>query len=213
MTRYLLPVVGLFLLAAMAGCDDATEGEGFPPGQTGSQPTGGPDAALKVQDPLDATPFLADPCKLVDNQIVSQLGPFDPGKTDVNSEMAKKLTGPGCEWSAGSNFGLNIDLRINTVHQEFAAAGSKGIAGIYGGKESGLVDYLEPVVIEGHPGYPAADAGQDGDREKGDCTLYVGISDELTFKSSVLNEDDPSQACPAAHRIAAAVLDSLKKGS
>lgn len=212
--RMPLPLLVVVLISVVsAACDDGTVGgEPTSPPQNGSAPPNTP-AVPKVADPLDAGPFLSDPCKLVDDATIASIGEFDPGEADVDSPEAKNLIGPSCGWDGKDNFGLDLSVEIGTVHQRQAEPKYRGIAGIYGGKEAGLVDEFEPVEIAGHPGYPAAYAWLDGDRERGRCPLYVGIADDLTFTATVQNEDQPDQACPAAQKAAAAVLVSLKRGS
>jgi hypothetical protein len=215
-SRSLRVPVTLFATALIslvaAACDDGTVGgEPTSPPQNGSPPSS--PGVPTVADPLDAGPFLSDPCKLVDEATVASIGEFDPGEADVDSPEAKNLTGPSCGWDGKDNFGLDLSVTIGTVHQRQAEPKYRGIAGIYGGKEAGLVDEFEPAEVAGHPGYPAAYAWLDGDRERGRCPLYVGIADDLTFTATVQNEDQPDAACPAAQKAAAAVLVSLKRGS
>lgn len=206
-------LVIVLISVVSAACEDGTVGgEPTSPARNGSTPPSTP-AIPTVADPLDPGPFLSDPCKLLDDATIASIGQFDPGEADVDSPEAKNLTGPQCGWDGKDDFGLDLSVTIDTVHQREAERKYRGIAGIYGGKEAGLVDEFEPVEITGHPGYPAAYAWLKGDRERGRCPLYVGIADDLTFIATVQNESQPDQACPAAQRAAAAVLASLKRGS
>lgn len=144
--------------------------------------------------------------------MLSDIADFESGEPDVDSEHAKKMIGPSCDWGT-EDFMSEISLVINAVHSEHADKKYKGIAGIYGGKEAGLVDFLDPTEVPGHLGYPAVYAGQDGDREKGKCALHVGIANDLTFTVIVQSENDPTQSCPAAQKVAASVLERLKGGA
>lgn len=166
----------------------------------------------QVQNPLDVSRFLSNPCRLVGPRIISDIGDFDPGEPDVDSDHAKNLLGPGCGWDSKDRT-QDISLRIDTVHKAHAGKGLKGIDGVYASKEDGMMDYLQPIEFAGHPGYPAAIAGSQEDIAAGDCTVYVGIANDLVYLASVVNENSPDQACPAAQKVAAAVLDTLKKGA
>lgn len=171
---------------------------------------GGQGNVPKVTNPLDPGPFLNDPCKLVDDSIVAEIGDFQPGEADVTSDAAKNLIGPGCDWN-NDDYSRLISVIIDTVHQKHAAPGFKGLDGVYASHKEGR--YLEPVVIEGYPGNPAAFAGDLAKRDKGDCGLAVGIADDLVFNVTVLDENNPANACAVVPKVAGAVLDSLTKGA
>lgn len=208
---------GTILLAvALAGCSDGGDGDVFnPPGQTDQPPgtttsNGGQPNVPKVANPLNIEPFLTRPCDLVDDKTVAEIGEMQSPEQDVDSERAKRLVGPNCTWIAKER-GPDIGLEIHTVHRE---QGGLGIGGVYAGYEGGVLDYLKPVEIPGHPGYPAVFAGQDSDKELGVCPLSVGIADDLVIAMRVTNPDDPSQdTCPATLKVAASVLQTLKAGS
>lgn len=204
------PCVSLFsaiiVTVIAGGCAAETEGA---PSANQSSPGASASNVPQVENPLNAEPFLDRPCDLVDRAVLSGIGDFKAGKPDVNSEAAKKLIGPSCNWhSRGS--GLDVGLAISTVHRD---TGTGGIEGVYAGKEAGLIDRLKPVEIPGNSGYPAAFAGDNYDFERGRCPLTVGITNELAFTASVTSEGNPKEACSAALKVAASVLDTLKEGS
>lgn len=206
-------VAGLLLVAStVVGCtSDPGDGDPATPTQGGpSSPDGGQGNVPKVTNPLDPAPFLSDPCKLVDDSIIAEIGDFQPGEADVSSDAARNLIGPSCSWN-NDDYSQLISVIIDTVHQKHAEAGFKGLDGVYASHKEGR--YLEPVVIEGYPGNPAAFAGEIAKRDNGDCGLKVGIADDLVFDVSVLDENNPANACPVIPKVAGAVLDSLTKGA
>lgn len=210
--RPIVTAAGLLLtLSSLVGCNDEPGG-GDPtlPTQGGPSSNGGQATVPKVTNPLDPAPFLSDPCTLVDASVVSEVGNFGPGKPDVDSDAAKNLIGPSCSWES-DDYSRAIDVVISTVHQKHAKQGFKGLDGVYASHEDGK--YLEPVVVQGYPGNPAAFAGENGKRDRGECSFYVGIADDLVFRVGVLDESNPANACPVAPKIAGAVLDSLTKGA
>lgn len=210
--RLTVPAVkaGLLLVAiALGGCTPEADG-GDPPEKGKPSSDGNQGNAPKVTNLLDPSPFLSDPCKLVDDSIVSEIGSFQPGEADVTSDAAKNLIGPNCSWN-NDDYSHLLSVGIDTIHQKHGEPGFKGLDGVYASHKDGR--YLEPVVVQGYPGNPAAFAGEVAKREQGDCGLYVGIADDLVFTVSVLDEKDPANACPAAAKLAGAALDSLTKGA
>lgn len=201
------------LVGVVAGCSDTTDGTAQPPDL--AQPSGSsppPADNLTVQKPLDAESYLNRPCDLVGSQTVAEFGGLK-AMPDVNSDRAKNLTGPLCTWDSDDSDAPQFHVAIQVPTNEEAPEESKGIRGFYQGHEDGLTDYLEPVEIPGHPGYPAVFAGSDLDKEVGNCSLFVGITDTLTFVAGVTDRKNPSQACAGSLKVAASVLDTLKKGA
>lgn len=212
--RWAAAVLGAAVLVGLfAGCSDKDRGSPQPPGlsqpPSESQP---PVDNLGVKSPLNVRPFLDRPCDLVDKQTVAEFGKMK-AEPDVNSDRAKNLTGPLCDWSSDDLDGPSLSLAIQIPTNEAAPEGSKGIRGFYRGHESGLTNYLEPVQIPGQPGYPAVFAGSDVQKESGHCSLFVGVTDTLTTVIGVTIDNNYSEACAGSLKIAASVLDTLKKGA
>ncbi|MPY97802.1 MAG: DUF3558 domain-containing protein [Actinophytocola sp.] len=205
-----VPVLFAVLAVAFSAAACSEQTKGSPTGGAIVSPSAGDQVDVpQVEVPLNANPFLKRPCDLVEDSVLSELGDFQVPNEDVNSDAAKKLIGPRCNWHA-KNHGPDVGLAINTVHRD---NGTGGIKGVYDGKEAGLIDRLEPVKIPGNSGYPAAFAGGDDEFSRGRCPLAVGITNELSFTVSVTNRERPKQACSAVLKVAASVLDTLKKGS
>jgi hypothetical protein len=212
--RKAVPVLLVVLAGSvLAGCSDPLEEEGAQPSSTSPQGGGQKNGVPQVDNPLDATPFLRDPCSLVDNRTLAEFGTFGQGEPDVDSNHAKKLIGPSCTWYADDEFGVSAEVVIDTPHQKYADPELRGLGGVYSSKESGMIDYLQQVEIAGHPGYPAVIAGDKEELSGGRCVVYVGIANDLNIKTAFDKEGDPSQACAAAQKIAGAALNSLKQAN
>ncbi len=198
------------LMAAglVASCSEATPGDPYPSPATETQAgNGGNSDVPKVATPLDAEPFLDRPCDLVPETTLKELGFTEPGKPDIDSQEAKKLIGPRCSWfDKGSK-----DLAV-AVHTPKRDNGQGGLTGVYENHKLGIFNFLEVTEVPGHPDYPAVFSGTDR-RSEGDCSTFVGISNDLNFVASVNDRDNPTKACPAAQKVAAAVIDKLKKGA
>nr|WP_231104982.1 DUF3558 domain-containing protein [Haloechinothrix halophila] len=198
----------------VASCSDRTAGDPSVSGQEGGSTSGDSGAGSpdvpQVKEPLDAGPYLKRPCDVIANSVINSVGNMRPGEPDVNSDTAKKLTGPSCGWFPKGNERVQFSLLFETVHRD---NGTGGIKGVYKGKEVGLTDYVEPVDIPGHAGYPAAFSGSKDDQDKGECSLAVGITNNFLFSVHFTNWENPNQACPSALKVAASALDTLKEGN
>lgn len=208
LVRFGLAAIALVLVAA---CSSETGGSptstttGTGPSDQGAMASGVP----TVENPLDVGSYVDRPCELVDKKVVSSIGSFEPPESDTDSKAAKKLTGPSCGWFPMGS-GPTMSIVIDTVHRD---TGTGGMRGVYDGKEVGLIEYTQRKKIPGYPGYPAVVAGTSNEVSSGQCPLHVGVSDDLLVIITVTNDDKPNQACPAALKVAASVLDTLKKGN
>lgn len=135
------------------------------------------------------------------------MGYSEPGEADTDSRPAKELHGPTCHWYADDS---DIGVAIHTPNQR---NGNGGLGPVYAGKDSGLFSYVDPANIPGHQDYPAVFASADDQRGEGKCPVYVGIRDDLVFLIQSNYDAKPTEACPAALKAAAAVLDTLKGAS
>ncbi|MGH3951477.1 MAG: DUF3558 domain-containing protein [Pseudonocardiaceae bacterium] len=205
-----LPAAGLVAAGLLAGCSEATPGEPQPGSVTETRPDGGGNTDVpKVASPLDVEPFLAKPCDLVSESILGEMGFTKPGEADIDSKEAKKLIGPSCSWFAPDG-GPNMHVAIHTPKRD---NGNGGLASVYENKELGIFEFLTPTEVPGHPDYPAVFAGSKDYRAEGECTMFVGISDDLEFATGVKDRNNPAAACPAAQKVAAAVIETLKEGA
>lgn len=161
-----------------------------------------------VSEPLNADRYLSRPCDLIGRDSVKELGGQGAGEADVDSELAKNLAGPNCTWDTADGW---FDVTVGMVHRDKAADSLKGIAGIYA--ERDRIAEFKPIEIPGSAGYPAVIARETVNVEGGSCPIYVGISNDLTFIAGMTNRKNPDAACDESVKVAAAVLDTLKKGA
>lgn len=204
-----ISAVAISMLTAglLVACSDPTEGDPTPPlASSSAPPVDGNSNIPKVANPLNADPFMGNPCELVSNDVVVAVGDMKPGEPDTDSDMAKNLTGPSCAWFS-QDLGPSISLVFETVHRE---NGTGGIKGVYNGKESGLIEDFEPTEVVG---YPAAVVPIMPDDPADTCPLSVGIADDLLFVARVTDHGDPSNACAASRKVAESVIETLKKGA
>lgn len=201
------------IIGGVTSCSEVTGGSPQPsdqsqaPGQ--SQP---PTDDLAVGSPLDIEPFLNRPCDLVGKATVAEFGKMN-AEPDVNSERAKNLTGPLCSWRSDDVRQPRFNVAIHVPQSEAAEEHLKGIRGIYAAREDSTTDYFEPVEIPGHPGYPAVITGGEVDKTTGDCPVFFGVTDTLTVVASVTVHGNHPEACKGSLKVAASVLETLKKGA
>lgn len=197
-------------LSAVASCSDGSEpNAGGLPSSSNSLTVPPPVAYPKVQTPLDPSPYLDHPCRLVRMSALNVIAEFRRGEPDTDSTAAKKLTGPRCTWISKRIDGPDVTIAIDTVRREVADDGFKGIEAEYRSKESGDIDHLQPLAIPGHPGNPAVIAGKASRINNGSCPLAVGLTEDLTLTVIVIDRRDPQGACEDAQTVAAAALDTL----
>lgn len=202
-------VAAAAVLATLSGCQEGTAGSPRNPGQT---PTDEIPANLKVQHPLNIQPFLRRPCDLIDKKVIAALGEAE-GQPEVDTRRAKSGTGPLCEWDKAVLDDTNLAVVIQVPSNEAAEPHLKGIRGIYAANETQSDDYHEPVAIPGHPGYPAVFSGQNYAKEDGNCPLFVGVTDTLTVVVTMDIEDQYEKACEGSLKMAASMIETLKKGA
>ncbi|MGB3339801.1 MAG: DUF3558 family protein [Devosia sp.] len=207
-----LVVIGVVVLG-LAGC--TTRDAGTPTsGQVSSRstaPTGtGPSessmpsseedtyGAPRVESPLDATKFLADPCAVLTPVQLPTFGVSQPGRGDTEGEIAKTV-GPLCIWTADPE----VDSTISVAWQ---SGNKNGLADLYRLRDRW--EYFVETTVEG---YPAVFNSALDSRAEGYCTVSVGVSDALTFTASETGKLDADGACARAEQVAAAAIVTLKE--
>lgn len=196
----------------VTGCSSETAGE--PDGLVGSNSSVPPKDSsgekipdLTVSDSLNVDPFIDRPCNLVPKGVVDSFGGGKARKAE--GELADHL-GPSCTWELkrkGQLFRVSLGTKARGM-------GGRGLVEIYENVKAGIGGYVEPTEIPGHPQYPAAFGTLDKDkRSEGYCPVNVGTSNDMVVTVSFESLVKPSQACPGALKVAASVLDTLKKGS
>lgn len=196
-------------VTGIAGCSSETTGkaqDSSSNADASGQASGGSSPNLKVSNPLDVDPFVERPCALVPRRAVAELG---GGTSHEPKGAVSNRLGPSCTWDLKTK-GQQFHVSLGTVAREM---GGHGLAELYANARAGL-GYIDPTKIPSYPEYPAAFGTFDKDkRSEGYCPLNVGTSNDMVVTVSFENREQPSQACSSALKVAASVLDTLKKGS
>lgn len=197
----------------LAACSQAEPGSPEPGTSTSSPAspsTSSSDTAgevPKVDNPLDPSAYLNNPCKLVSQSDMASLGYTEPGSANVeDGGDDDPFAGPSCSWFAEGVEGIYVG--IGTGNRDHGAG---GLRSAYSNYQNGWNKYWEPTTING---YPAAFTDTHDFRSEGEYKLLVGIRDDLTI--GVLTDgyvDDPDQAPEDIKTVAGMVIDTLKDGS
>lgn len=207
-------LAGIVVAALVAvGCSDKQAGTATPArtgsetttststGRTSSPSTSTSGQAPKVNNPLDASKYLPQPCTAVSATNLKSYNISKPGTPETDSELAK-TAGPFCIWH-------NDDQPINKTYSVgFLTGNKKGLSDTYRGGKKAFPGYFEPTEVSG---YPAVFNDLSDGRSKGDCNITVGISDTLAFRASATYPSKLGAAsCDGAKDLAAAVIQTLK---
>ncbi|OLZ49538.1 DUF3558 domain-containing protein [Amycolatopsis keratiniphila] len=189
----------VFVSVAVAGCTGETPGTATPtPGTSPSSAAPDDPNVPKVANPLDASAFVGDACKLLPAAAAAELGFPEPG------EASNDTSNPACSWHIrGKADGLQLILGSGNREK-----GMGGIAGLRKAKDSGQLRFLEPGPDV--DGYPTVYYGLRDRRASGNCDLAVGIADDLTFSAHAGGYDNEQESCGNAQKAASAVIKTLK---
>ncbi|MFD9893367.1 DUF3558 domain-containing protein [Amycolatopsis sp. NPDC059027] len=189
----------------LAACSSTTGGTAQPsPTAAGTASSAADPNVPKVSRPLDASAYVADPCKLVPQSVLTPLRYTEPGTAHTDPHQADTQAGPYCGWMIGAE-GLSLQVFVETGNRD---RGLGGLAGLYTGKRSGQLGFLEPAPsVEG---YPAVYADKRDRRAGGNCNLDVGIADDLVFSVAPQGYKGQQDSCQVAQTVAAAVIKTLK---
>ena len=149
--------------------------------------------APAVSEPLDVEELRHDPCDALAAEQLSPLGITEPGLHDSDDGN------PECRWHLS-------DSQLHVIGLSAAVNSDQGLEDIYHDKE--YQQYFEPTEVDG---YPAVYASVLEQRSRGNCSLWVGVTDELAvvIKTYFL-EVDP---CPVAVRIATGMIEHARDGA
>ncbi|WP_328605447.1 DUF3558 domain-containing protein [Amycolatopsis sp. NBC_00345] len=155
-------------------------------------------ANLKVPAPLPTGDLLSNPCAVIAPSQFEALG-FAGAGTKSDS-AGNPSVGPDCRWVSKKNDG-------NLLFAGSLPGNKNGISDIYAGKAHAA--YFEPVTVAGYPGV-FSDI-RDG-RPSGNCTIFVGITDQLaaSVNAQIASEDAKSNTCAIAQNVAEAMIQHLK---
>lgn len=188
--RQPLLLLGLATAAVLlAGCNSSTTGTPTPKTDTSVTTVSAP----KVAKPLNAASLTAAPCTSLTTAQLSQIG-----LPTVQHGDNASITGVAiCSWTD--------DTTINSIGISWQTGLGNGLSTIY--SEKSQLGYWQPTVVDG---YPAVFADLGDLRSKGDCSISVGVSDQLSFISKYLSSPSTaSQSCQFAEQAAADVIKNL----
>lgn len=198
-TRLTAALVSVLALAACSDDPPATNNPGpsmTPPDTSASSLSPEPDSAKapRVTNPLDATSFVTDPCKSLTD---AQRANFTLEKGDPDPSSESGVPGEACMYS-----NHEAQVRVRVVYTPEL---KNGLSHFYEQNAAGWFEYWEPTEVDG---YPAVIAGKE--RPGTDSTLYVGLTDSLSFSVSVIAQTGNGR--DAAENVASAVLGTIKAG-
>jgi hypothetical protein len=153
--------------------------------------------APKVNNPLDTRRFQQDPCLALTSEQAQNLTLPAIGKP------RDAPLGKACTWTNRDTGG--------EAEVHFLSEDPRGLSAQYQAKDRyAYFEELPPIE-----GYPAIAADIADDREKGTCTVSVGVSDETTFIVPVQVSQvniGTKDACEVAVMVAGMALRTMKAG-
>jgi hypothetical protein len=188
----------------LAGCSPEKTGTASPvSGTATSSGTSADPAVPKVAVPLDAAKYESRPCDIVPASTLSSLRFSDAGTVQLKDD-GFGAAGPSCGWQIHGE-GVSMLVIIGTGNRD---RGVGGLAGLYGGHDRGQLPFLEPAPeVEG---YPAIYVDLRDRRAIGNCSMSVGVADDLAIAVDSGGYQGESDSCAAARQVAAAVIGTLK---
>jgi len=211
--RRSLLAASLLSLALVSACTTTSEGDPRPADPDGTTTSGSPRTsgngeedlpfagAPKVKNPLDTSRYEQDPCKSLSADQTKPLNLPSTGKIDKNVAL-----GIGCDW-------LNEETR-GDVSINFLVDDPRGLSPEYDARKRGEWAYFEELPdIEG---YPAVMRSGTDDRDKGKCSVVVGVADDMVFVTILqlsqanIGHKDP---CEVATQVAGLALQTMKQGA
>ncbi|MGB3443349.1 MAG: DUF3558 domain-containing protein, partial [Actinophytocola sp.] len=157
--------------------------------------------APKVDNPLDTTRYEQDPCKTLTADQTQPLNLPTTGETEEDV-----LLGVGCTW-------FNEETR-GEAEIVFIIGDPRGLSPEYDANKEGKWEYFKALPkIEG---YPAVIRLKFDQRNTGNCTVVVGVADDLAVELNlVLSQANAGQKdpCEVAVQIAGLALQTMKAGA
>jgi hypothetical protein len=148
-----------------------------------------------VSNPLNPAPILANACDALTTAQLSSLG-LKAGKPRTIQ------TGTTCSWKYA-------DGTTNTINLSPIEPNKNGLSDLYDQKAGQA--YFEQTTISG---YPAVYTDITDDRNRGRCSLQIGVTDQLAVYIFTQFDNGPeiSSPCPVADKVGAAMIQTLQKG-
>ncbi len=192
--------------ALVGGCTSETGGTANPASSAGtsSEPASSADVP-KVAAPLDATKYIGDPCALVPQAELARLKLTDPGEPRP-ADTPEGQAGPSCGWKI-RGVGISLQVILGTGNRDAGAGGLAGIKAAYE-RPNNVLKFLEPAPdVEGYPAYYVDIRDR---RANGDCSMAIGIADDLAVSVFSAGYEGQQDSCDAAQSAAAAMVKTLK---
>jgi hypothetical protein len=121
-------------------------------------------------------------------------------------KRSKSAFGVACQWAGRDISGSRVDVSFNTRTRD-------GLSAVYRSKDQNNYKKFEPVPdVEGFPAVIA----EPSNTPQGNCTMFVGVSDEVAFQLGVqqstqkVGSVDP---CDVSKAVASLLLQTMKAGS
>lgn len=198
------------LSTALAACSGENPGTPGPASTTESS-QGASSAPANPNVPKVAVPlgvpasYLTEPCKVVSQADLSALGYTDAGNPGGGASGSEGVN-PSCGWSMTRQSKANgVQVLIGTGNRE---RGTGGLAGFYQAKETGRMKFVAPGPDV--DGYPTVFYGLSDERSEGNCTMAVGIADDLAIGALAKSYEGEQDSCETAQKLASAVIKTLK---
>jgi uncharacterized protein DUF3558 len=200
-------IMAALSLAVIASCTTTSEGTPVPDSsseQPTDQPTSGDDlpsdGAPKVENPLDLSHFEENPCDALTAEDAGTLNMPLPGDQTGDS------LGETCHWRNNETRG--------SVFLNFLPGDKRGLSSLYREAKGSDFPYFEP--IEEIEGQPAVAYNPDVDEPTIDCTVAVGVTDQLIFSVRVSLSDanvGKKKPCEVASDVAGMMLKTMREAS
>jgi hypothetical protein len=193
-----LGALAIAAVGALSACSSGSSGGGNSIPSLGSSAappaSSGATLAPSVPQALSADGLVADPCSALSAAQVKQIGLTGAGTS------SRDQAGPSCKWKSATS-------DSNVVYIAPMTANANGLSDIYAGKAKDK--YFEATTVAS---YPAVYADITDNRTGGDCTLWVGVTDQLAvFVSTQIGQgSNKSNPCPVVERVATAMIKHLQ---
>jgi hypothetical protein len=203
-------IVAAFSVAVATGCTTATAGTPLrssttskapssdaPPNSSDDLPS---DGAPKVENPLDISHFEQSPCDVLTTGQSQELN------IPATGEQQSDALGESCTWRNSETRGM-VTIKI------FSGV-NRGLSSIYQEAEAKDFQHFEP--INSIDGYPAVAYNVDSPEPTADCSVAIGVTDQLAFDMTValsnanINKKNP---CELAATVAAMALKTMREAS
>jgi hypothetical protein len=209
-------LVGLFSLAVLSGCTVQSQGSPRPtPASIDSPASESPPSsseeastgtslpnygAPNVEDPLEITEFVREPCRALTAEQTTELNLPTTGTAGTNA------LGQVCEWENSETRGrVTIDIREKNA---------AGLSALYAANDNGEYGFFEELApIEG---YPAVAYDISDKRPSGMCAVSVGVANDLSFAVGLRlspNNVGAKDPCETAASVADMMMKTMKETS